>query len=452
MSNLEIPVTESPMIAPTAALAPVAAKDRVSSVDTLRGFALLGILAMNIIAFALPMAAYMNPLLESLKPYQGPYTGLNKLSWWVMHLVFDQKMMSIFSMLFGAGLILMGGRAQTQMPERRGFAGVYYRRLLWLFLFGMIHAYLIWFGDILVSYALCGMVVYPLRRLRPKWLILIGTAFFLVTVPVNGLIGGFMIFTEKSAAEVQKLVAEGKPITEEQKEMLKGYDEFAVMMSPPKEKIDEHIAAMRGRDTVIAANAKEAATFQFMVFFLWTFWRATGLMLIGMALMKLGVFAAALSRQAYIRMAVIGYGVGFPLIIGGALLMEHHNFDPALVFALDGQFNYIGSLGVALGHVGVIMLICKTGILTTARSALAAVGRMAFTNYLMQSILMTFVFYGWGLGYYGHVERAYLYLFVLGVWALQLIISPLWLSRFRFGPAEWVWRSLTYWKPQPMLR
>jgi uncharacterized protein len=440
----------SPVVVPpgsAAPLAPVAVRQRVTSVDTLRGFALLGILAMNIVAFALPSDAYMHPGLAAFEPYQGRFEGLNKLSWWITAIFFDQKMMSIFSMLFGAGLVLMGGRAD---PDR-GFADVYYRRLLFLFLIGMLHAYLIWYGDILVAYAICGVFLYPVRRLRPGWLITIGAVIMFVAVVVTGLMGAGMMFMRHAAMEAQQVIDTGDTPRSDQAELLKGYNEMMKGMTPTPERIAENVALMRGSlPDVLRGNAAGAALLQTMVFALWTFWRALGLMLIGMGLMKLGVFSASRSTRFYIVLSVVGLGFGLPLSAAGAVLLDRHNFDMFWMLTLDWHLNYVGSAFVALGYTGVVMLICKAGAVTWLRTRLAAVGRMALTNYLMQSLLMTFVFYGWGLGYFARVERAELYLFVVAVWVLQLAISPLWLARYRFGPAEWAWRSLTYGRAQPM--
>lgn len=440
---------------PSPALAPVTQRARLASVDTLRGFALLGILAMNIVSFALPSAAYMNPTAPGLVSYQGEFTGLNRIVWWVGYLFFDQKMMATFSMLFGAGLVLMGGRAQEQAgPEARaGFAGVYYRRLLWLFLIGMAHAYLLWFGDILVGYALCGLLLYPLRRVRPVWLISIGTAVVLVAVPMSALMGGLMTLLERMATDAQSAISAGKTPTSDQLETLESYTDMMADFDPTPEQAAETVATMRGSyGEILRANAASTVMFQTMIFFMWTLWRGAGLMLIGMGLMKLGVFGASRPSRSYVRMALIGYGVGLPIVATGALMLFEHRFDPKWMFLVDGQFNYLGSIPVALGHVAVVMLVCQSGALPWLRARLAAVGQMALTNYLMHTLLCTFIFYGWGLGYFATIGRAPLMLVVAGIWLVQLVYSPLWLARFRFGPAEWAWRSLTYWKRQPMLR
>jgi len=181
-------------------------------------------------------------------------------------------------------------------------------------------------------------------------------------------------------------------------------------------------------------------------------WMIGGRMLVGMGLMKLGVFAAARSRRFYVWMAALGYGVGLPLVGYDtyALLRSHFHYPEALRSGY--LFTYVGSVPVALGHVAVVMLVCRAGAVRRLTARLAAVGRMALTNYLMQSALCTALFYGYGLGLYGKLDRTGLAGVVLAVWAAELAWSPVWLRYFRFGPAEWLWRSLTYWRPQPLRR
>jgi uncharacterized protein len=420
-------------------------------VDTLRGVAVLGILAMNIIAFALPGDCYMNPVHAALEPYQGPFNGANRLAWWIADLFFDQKMMSIFSMLFGAGLILMDSRAAG--AGRSGFALFFYRRLFWLFLIGMAHAYLIWFGDILVAYAICGVFLYPVRRFRPRALIFFGACVMSVGMLVTGVMYAGIASMERDAVAAQRLIAADAEASPEQLESFRASRELHHAIDITAAKVDSSVAAMRGSlPAVLDENAEGARMLQGTVFFLWTFWRALGLMLIGMGLMKIGVFGAGCSRGFYAKMAVFGWGLGWPLAYTSARLRVAHGFDMVRGFALEWHLAYVGSALVALGYVGAVMLVCRSGALSRLRSTLAAVGRMALSNYLMQSILMTAIFYGWGLGYFGYIHRAQLYFFVIGTWILQMSLSPVWVRRFRFGPAEWAWRSLTYWRLQPMRR
>ena len=431
--------------------APVTSTQRLTSVDTLRGVALLGILLMNIVVFALPGDAYTYPARDTLEPYQGAFTGANRIAWWVTYVLFDQKMMSIFSMLFGAGLILMSGRADER--PAKGFAGIYYRRILVLLVIGLMHAYLVWYGDILVAYAICGVLLYPVRRL-PAWgLILGGALICLMSVVITGLIGAAMLYLRNGAEAAQRVIESGGTPSPDQAGMLESYREMMKGMYPSQETVDESVALMRGSlPDVLKGNAIGAIMLQTIVFAIWTFWRALGLMLIGMGLMKLGVFAAARSRKFYTIMAVAGLVIGLALAAAGAWLQVKHNFDTAMLLAVHWHFNYIGSVFAALGYIGLVMLWCKAGAWASMQARLASVGRMALTNYLMQSLLMTSIFYGWGLGYFGQFERAELYFFVAGVWAVQLLTSPVWLRHFRFGPAEWAWRTATYLSPQPMRR
>jgi uncharacterized protein len=179
-------------------------------------------------------------------------------------------------------------------------------------------------------------------------------------------------------------------------------------------------------------------------------WRALGLMLLGMAFMKMEIFSAVKSFRYYIWMIIIGYGLGLPVTIYAANLLESHNYDFVSYFQIQPLTDYFSSVLISVAHVGLLMIIIKLNMLKWLTYRLAAVGRMAFTNYLMHSILMGFVFYGIGLGLFNRVDRFGLLGFVIGTWILQLVISPLWLKYFRFGPAEWLWRSLTYFKRQPM--
>jgi uncharacterized protein len=174
-------------------------------------------------------------------------------------------------------------------------------------------------------------------------------------------------------------------------------------------------------------------------------------MLLGMALMKLDVFSAHRSWRFYRLLATISYGVGIPITLFG--MGQLYINDYSMMQATFGSIVFqLGMVPMALGHAAAIMMVCKAGVARRLTSRLAAVGRMALTNYLMQSLLATTLFYGYGGNLFGSVDRVGLWCIVLVIWALQLAISPLWLQHFRFGPAEWLWRSLTYWRLQPLRR
>ncbi len=433
-----------PESVPDARLAPVAELERFDAVDTLRGFALLGILVINIYAFAMPFAAYANPLLY------GGSTGINLGTWFATHLIIDQKFMTLFSMLFGAGLILMHQRAKARGTK---FGGIYYRRELWLMLIGAAHGYLLWFGDILFHYAVCGMLLYPFRRRSPKTLIIIGVLLLLVALPLSTGMGTFMVDLRDTAAEAAARQERGEELDEEQQKALDGWKEMAPFMAPDAKEIARQVEVYRGGYAgILIERAPTVLTMQTFMTLSFIIWRVGGLMFLGMALMKLGVFSAARSAGFYRWCVGLGYGLGLPLAAYSAYDLNAHGFDGFYMIKIGVYSNYFASLAVGFGHLGVVMLVCKSGALPKLRARLAAVGRMALTNYLMHTILLTTVFYGYGLGLFGHIERFPQMAFVVAVLALELWWSPVWLRHFRFGPFEWLWRSLTYWRRQPMRR
>ncbi len=422
--------------------APVSLAERVASIDVLRGIALLGILTMNIGIFAYVGADFFNPTIE------GQYEGANRTVWLVNHFLFDMKMMSIFSMLFGAGIILMTGRAQERGRSPGGF---HYRRMAWLLLFGLIHAYFIWHGDILFIYAVCGMLVYPLRKLPPKWLAVIGIVVMLIALPINTGVGLGMGYMRDGAIEAQAAIDAGQTLTSEQKGLLDGWNNARKGLEPTEEDLIEETGGYLGSyAAVFRTRAPQSIFMQTFLLLTWGVWRVSGLMLIGMALMKTGAFNAAWAARRYATMAAIGYSIGFLLVFAGWRRMESSNFDIIQTYAFNWHFNYVGSVLVALGHISLVMLWLRSGALGMAQRALANVGRTAFSNYILQSLICTTLFYGYGVGLFGSLERWQLALVVLGVWAVNLAFSTLWLSRFRYGPLEWLWRSLTYARLQPM--
>lgn len=424
--------------------APVCAAERIDSLDVLRGVAVLGILMMNIVAMGLPFASYSSPKVA------GGDTGLNIGIWFFNAVLFDGKMRAIFSMLFGAGVVLMADRARAN-EIMTGLAGVYYRRNLWLVLFGLVHAYiLLWPGDILCGYGLCGMLLYRFRTTSAKRLIIAGICVLAILTPIRFA----DLWNVKTLLEIEVAAAavkdEGGTPTEEQIAAAEALDMQRTFFSPTEEQVSEEIDTLRsGYFAIFRRQAGLSFIFQTAVFLGFLIWDVAGMMLLGMGMMKLGVFSAARTSRFYTLMIVIGYGIGLPLTIAIAQSARASGFDMLHIRHLM-LLNDINRFSVAAGHIGVAMLICRSGILPWIRARLAAVGRMALTNYIGQSIMGGLVFYGVGLGLYGHLQRYQLYFVVLGIWLVQLTVSPIWLRRYRFGPLEWLWRSLTYRTRQPM--
>tara|TARA_R110002072_G_scaffold170552_2_gene324190 strand:- start:124018 stop:125151 length:1134 start_codon:yes stop_codon:yes gene_type:complete len=374
---------------------------------------------MNIQSFAMPVAAYLNP------DAYGSLDGVNGAVWILSHVLADQKMMALFSMLFGAGIVLFCERAAH---SGRSVAGYHYRRNFWLLIFGLLHGYLLWHGDILFLYALCAFVLFPLRNRSARTLFKLGILFLAVS----------SIFYLLTAAGLQTMSDEAIA------------EQIMPQWRPAAEQMTAELAAYRGGwASQLTARIPMTQEMQGLALMAWGFWRASGMMLLGMALYKTGVITGKADSQLYHRLLGLAMLFGVPVVIYGIYWNFNNEWELSSMF-LGSQFNYWGSVLISLGWMSALLLILKHNILTGLTNRLAAVGRMAFTNYIMHTLLCGLIFYGHGLGLIGNVERAGQLLIVLGIWMLQLWLSPIWLSHFRFGPLEWLWRSLTYWRPQPM--
>lgn len=425
-----------------ARLKPVAGAERIVSIDVLRGCALFGILVINIMVFGLPPMNIFNPLIA------GGFKGGDFVFWWVSHVFFLQKFMTIFSALFGAGIVLMGARADSCGRSPRG---AFYRRQLWLLVIGLLHAYLLWLGDILVAYALCGMAVYPFRRRSARFLLIAGFLVVMAGAPVSYGTGVFFEGMRSQVVEIREAVARGETPNPEQERMLRSWEELRTGLDPaPREVRDEVELYRDGYAGIVKHRAPQLLMMQTTRFLFFVFWRVAGLMLLGMGLMKLGIFSAERSGRFYSIGLLLGYGIGLPIVMAGAQRLIEHRFDFVYVFKFGQQFNYIGSLFVSFAHICLVMLACRAGVLRRLRYSLSAVGRMALTNYLVHTAVFTTIFFGYGFGLFARITRMHLTWFVLAMWIVQLLYSSLWFRRFRFGPCEWLWRSLTYRKRQPM--
>lgn len=404
-----------------ASMAPVAERDRAVSLDVLRGVAVLGILAMNIRLFAFPQAAYFNPTAY------GDYSGLNQAWFWITAVFADQKFMTLFSLMFGAGMALISERAAARgRPDR----GLLLRRNAWLLVLGLLHAYLVWYGDILVAYALTGFVIVFCRNWKPVTQVIVGV--LLLSLPALLLLAGGLTFDQWPEAELKAALQD---------------------WAPDAESLAEELAIYRGGWVgQLPHRVSTAIEFQTVIFLFFAFWRVAGLMLIGMALFRWGWLTGQRTKAAYRKLMIAGFSLALPAITWGLYLNERGGWSYAEAFFLNGQFNYWGSVLMALGYVGLVMLWCLGDALPGLRSRLAAVGRTAFSCYIAQSLVCTLVFYGHGLGLFGELGYARQALVVFAVWTLLLFAAPAWLARYRFGPMEWLWRSLTYWRRQPMRR
>ena len=351
---------------------------------------------------------------------------MNLWTWAVSHVLADQKFLSIFSMLFGAGVCVFADRALAKTGHA---AGLHYRRTFWLLLFGLMHAHLLWYGDILVPYALCALWVYLFRNRSARTLFITGVLVMSVSSIFYLLIGfGIEQIPARDVASLMELWA------------------------PDAELIAAEISAYQGGWLgQMATRSGEALFLETSVFLTIFLWRAGGMMLIGMAFYKWGVLSAEKSDGFYWKLAAAGAMVGLSLIGLGLMHNFEHDFALEHSMFIGSQFNYWGSVFLAFVYVGLIMLMVRRNVFTSLQARLTAIGKTAFSNYILQTVICTLIFYGHGLGLFAEVLRYQQLLIVFGVWALQLWLAPLWLARYGFGPIEWAWRSLTYWHRQPMV-
>ena len=399
-------------------LAPVAESERISSIDVLRGSALLGIALMNVVSSGLPMAANLNPKVA------GGADGLNLAVYFLQRVLVDGKMRGLFSMMFGASAYLLVGRLARHGEGLRA-AEIYCRRLLWLMLFGVVHAYLIWKGDILYPYALLGLVLLPVLRAR-AWALLLAAGVLVAIMMAQSAYYGIRL-RHASSSEWQEAVKDFDPPAkdlEEEREMYRG-SYFDVVCKRAEWVFDLHSVPfyLNGLDML-------------------------SMMLVGIALMQLDVLTAQRPAAFYWRLLAVSAGVCLPLSAAATWQTWRAGFGPVLPAIT--YTNPLSRAGLTVGYAAGVVLVCRYGVWPRVRASLAAVGKMAFSNYIVHSLVYGFVFYGYGLGLFDRLQRYQLYFVALGMWVFSLVWSPLWLRRFRFGPLEWAWRSLTYWKRQPM--
>ena len=428
--------------APT--LAPTSGGERIPSMDVIRGIAVLGILLMNIVGFGL-YHAYMDPTVN------GGATGWNLNVWWINSMFFEGTMRGMFSLLFGAGILLFTGRATGS--DTGAVTDIFFRRLLWLILFGIIHCYiLLWDGEILYAYGIVGMFAFSFRHLDPKRLFLFVALFAACATAWDSkdYFDKKHLYAASEAAALRQ--EQGDSLTKEEKSAIEDWQAVIGEMKPDTETIAEGIAAMhQDYFSILVHKGPENQWMQTTFLYRYNFFDTLLMMLLGMALFKLGVLKAARSTKFYLQVAIVGYAIGLAVNFYEARLVMREDFSILAIGQSYITYN-LGRIPMTLGHVAVIMLFIKSGWLRFLQQALAAVGRMAFTNYIMQTLICNFIFLGYGLSMYGRLERYELYYVVFGIWIFQLILSPIWLHYFRFGPLEWLWRSLTYWQKQPFRR
>jgi len=407
---------------------PAAAADRIATLDVIRGVAVMGILIMNITAFAMPEAAYTNPAAY------GGHTGADLAVWAFNVILIDGKMRGLFSFLFGASMLLVIERATAKGENP---ARVHFSRMVWLLLFGEAHLILLWWGDILNHYALIGCIAWFFRKLPAYKLVAI--AIILIAMEVL-LVSGlpFSVHDAEVAMHAPHPTAAA----------ISRYKEFQLSFGTPSASaLHNDLALHHGPYAAMLAGRLKEALGSTRASFLFVGFETLGYMLLGMACLKSGMLTGEWSRTQYRRWVAIGFGTGVPAFAALAFYVAYNGFDLLPVVIGSIMLPTLFRPLMIIGWACLIILLARPGAITTR---IAAAGRMAFTNYLGTTILCTTLFYGYGFGLYGHLSRAELYPVVFAIWALMLLWSKPWLEHFRYGPFEWLWRSLARLRFQPI--
>lgn len=424
------------------ATAPTAVEERLPALDLLRGIAILAILLANIPYFSGPADWFYSrgsddTLVDKIVVTQTLF--------WI-----DGKFITLFSLLFGAGMALQVDRART---SGRPFTAYYLRRLAVLLVIGLIHALFIWFGDILTAYALIGMAAFALSWVRREVLLACMIAVW------SWAYGCLLMFMLLVAVEGESFWAMTSPAIPPTPATSGNGDDQGAMteMYARLREIDWEGYVSKENQIRIYRDGTWREMFDNRAIYLLTSavplvlvmgWYLLGCFLLGMYLMRRGIFHDVDAHRPFLR-KLIGFGllVGVPFHAAGVAVSW---FLPNSSFSW--LLNGFGALPLALAYLGCILFWSRSTCCLGLQRRLRAVGRMALTNYLMQSVLCTFLFYSYGFRLYGDLSRTTVLGVVVAIWIFQLVVSPWWLRHFRMGPVEWVWRSLAEGRRQPLLR
>ena len=414
---------------------PIQAKDRVQILDIIRGIVLCGILLMNINGMGLANA-YSDPTIA------GGAEGWNLTTWMVTNLFFEGTMRALFSMLFGVGMFILLERMRKNNLGIKA-ADIYFRRLTWLLLFGVLHAYfLLWSGEILMNYALMGFLVYSFRNLAPKHLFIVAAILFCFGSTLNFLDYKSQKTMIENVAAANEAKAQNQALTKEQEKAVDEWEGIQEERSP--EFIEDYNQSMRkGYWDVFVFHIPIATKWKMYMPYRYDLWDVLPMMLLGIALFKLKIVTGDKPIRFYLLMLIVGYGIGLPV----NFLETRHILDQQFshLSFYESNITYdLGRVPTAMGHLALIILLSKVRWVKILFTPLAAMGRMALTNYLMHSIFSMLIFTGVGFALFGKLQRYELLYVVFGIWAFQYIFSPIWLKYFHYGPVEWLWRRLSY--------
>lgn len=429
----------------TAKADPVSQSERITALDSIRGIAILGILLMNIPYFALPHTVGYDPSIRG-------ETGINYYLWYIVTWLFDGTQRALFSMLFGAGIILFVSRQEKRTTGLEP-ADYFFRRQLWLIAISTFDVYvLLWPGDILLDYACFGMLLFTFRKLSPRTLIIAATVCLVCMLMRENrdlYKDKAIIWRGKAVAAIDTTQTKLTKLQKKQLEDMNAFKKRSTMESK-LERTEEINQKVQGNYGSVYEYRTDNYINHITYFIYLQAWDVLIFFLLGMAFFKLGILTGDAPVKLYAWMAVIGLSIGLALSYMRVHAVIAHNFNwfehtrevPLHYYQLDRIFRSVGLLGA-------VMLLYKTGWFEWFFAMLRPVGQMALTNYLAQSLICCIIFNGFALGLFGKLARYEIYLVVASIWVFQFIFCNIWMRFFLYGPAEWAWRSLTYWRRQP---
>jgi uncharacterized protein len=415
-------------LASTPTVAPLQQAERIQIVDILRGFALFGILLVNMAIFSQPFQAILFPADPEMPWYDWAAT-------WLIHFLGEGKFYALFSLLFGLGMILLMERIEAR---GRKFAPFYARRLLALLLIGFVHAFLIWPGDILIFYALLGFPLLLFRKAKPRtlliWAVILISLPLLFIAAVTGLValGGM---TPEGAQQIEQSFAAVK--AGYLADFTRGYEVYAGgnFLEITARRVYDYMSMGLASIFVLGFNI-------------------LAMFLIGVWFGKRRIFNELEAHRPFFR-KLLAWGLIVGLLgnaLYATLIMGIPRYDASIELLVATVAQGIGAPLLMLGYVAAICLLALRPAWGRRLAVLAPVGQMALTNYLLESIVCTLIFYGYGLALFGRAGAAWGIVLTVVIYLLLIPFSHWWMKRFLYGPAEWLWRSMTYWRLQPIRR
>ncbi len=417
---------------------PTRLHERQISIDALRGYALLCLLPILSQNMAMISTAALNPSVGQ------PLTDLDGVIWILSHTIFSQTGMNLLALVFGACILLMAARFDSKPVEAsalpvayanflhrthlsnffgRSATALHYRRMLWLLLAGLILYLILGKGAVLIVFAVCGIAIFHAQDLSIRNLFQFGAA--------NLVIGAVLLLG------VSAFIGNLLPQSYEQV--------VATYWLPSADAIARETSAMRGGWAQQIVWRISNLDFALITLGFWvSFFRYLGLMLLGIALLRMRVISGEYPMRRCVLSILFVILVGVPLVLFGIVQNVSHNWELAYRIGLGAQFDYWGSLIISFGHMSLVLLICKWASFGRLKRALAAVGHMALTNGVIATFILSLVYYGQGFGLFGSAARLIVLEVAMALAIGLLVFSRFWLSYFRFGPFEWLWRTFSY--------